>query len=314
MRKDATKKFLFKKDSKVVEMNSFFIDDFFEKKSCDAINLKNILNTNRIEGQKRIDCYSDGDKLKINIFKKNQSIELDMIFCSGGIFQSRFYGTFKESKSKRYEKIDRIPSFFLSSTEITQEIYELVIGCNPSYHQISNRMYKVFSKIGKINTSKHPIENVSWYDAIHFCNQLSLLYGIDPYYKIEKNDSNNMSVKILGGIGYRLPTSKEWMYVYMLPEKGQEIEDCAWIPKNSQLETHSVATKKPNKLGIYDMNGNVSEWCDGGIHQIFGSSFRSDAMVEICTLSTKTNAIGFRIARYTNKMVLERVDQDAFVL
>ena len=149
-------------------------------------------------------------------------------------------------------------------TEVTQELYESIMGENPS----------VF--IGQ----NYPVECVSWYDAIYFCNKLSVAKGYEPVYSVNGNTNvkawnytPHQKYSIRGEItqntsanGYRLPTVEEWQYA---AKGGQDytyagsnkINKVAWYDENSNHQSHPVAQKKENGYGLYDMSGNVDEWC-----------------------------------------------------
>ena len=154
-------------------------------------------------------------------------------------------------------------NFEMSKTEITQELYKSVMGENPSRFKGAN----------------NPVECVSWYDAIWFCNKLSVAKGYEPVYSVDGNtDITKWNYiphqgKLIGEItqnpsanGYRLPTVEEWQYA---AKGGQdytyagsdEIDEVAWYKINSNGKTHPVAQKKANGYGLYDMSGNICEWC-----------------------------------------------------
>ncbi len=111
-------------------------------------------------------------------------------------------------------------------------------------------------------TDEHPVVNMSWNDAVAFCNRLSVLEGLRPYYQSGTGTP-------LGGDGYRLPTEAEWEYAcragtstrYSFGDHESSLGKYAWFEHNSKGMTHPVAQKRPNKFGLYDMHGNVSEWC-----------------------------------------------------
>ncbi|MDO5774673.1 MAG: formylglycine-generating enzyme family protein [Spirochaetales bacterium] len=203
--------------------------------------------------------------------------------------------------------------FSILATEVTQELYESVMGENPSNFK------------GEKNL---PVEQVSWYDAIVFCNELSKKCGLTPVYAVDgeteakewRYDSEN---KIIGTInqnenanGYRLPTVEEWRYA---AKGGQDfkysgsdnIDEVGWYSENSEDKTHPVAQKDPNGYGLYDMSGNVWEWSwvsNPGSCYNCGGSWYSNAMdCEIIVGETwnhpysTLSGLGFRIVRSTGK-------------
>ena len=124
-----------------------------------------------------------------------------------------------------------------------------------------------------------PIENISWYDAIYFCNKLSEMKGKEPVYVVDGaidvtkwNYTPHEGETIEGNItqdeyasGFRLPTLEEWEYAASGGENytyagSDDLDEVGWYYDNSDNKTHPVAQKKPNGYGLYDMSGNVCEW------------------------------------------------------
>jgi formylglycine-generating enzyme required for sulfatase activity len=131
-----------------------------------------------------------------------------------------------------------------------QQQYREIMGNNPSCF------------VGDIR----PVEQVTWYDAVEFCNRLSEKNGLKPYYKIEKGVFST-NVTILGGDGFRLPSEAEWEYACRGGTTtayywGNKIDGAyCWYTGNSSERTYIIGMKKPNAFGLYDITGNVYEWC-----------------------------------------------------
>ncbi|MEK4288751.1 formylglycine-generating enzyme family protein [Paenibacillus sp. FSL P4-0502] len=178
-------------------------------------------------------------------------------------------------------KSTTISNFYIGQYEVTQKEWVEIMGSNPSAFKDDNL----------------PVEMVNWYDVIDYCNKRSIKEGLKPYYNIDKNKkdpnnkSNNDTLKWTvtlnaGANGYRLPTEAEWeyaagggqlskSYTYSGSNKADEVAwywqnagdkflsgDWNWpIIENNHNKTKSIGGKKPNELGLYDMSGNVREWC-----------------------------------------------------
>ena len=144
-----------------------------------------------------------------------------------------------------------VSPFYLASLECTQAQYEKLRGNNPSN----------FKNVAK--AASCPVEMVSWFDALEFCNALSLREGLKPYYTIKYTSATINK----GANGYRLPTDAEWEFAAReggaipMDSKQQDQLGWGWIPDNSDGHTHEVGTKAANSMGLYDLYGNVSEWC-----------------------------------------------------
>lgn len=167
--------------------------------------------------------------------------------------------------------------FYLGVTEVTQQEFEAVMDRNPSSFSKTGAMA---DSVRNLATGRFPVENVTWFDAIEFCNLLSKKEKLKPYYELDAIDRDgdvirSATVTVNGGPGYRLPSESEWEYAcragtttsYVTGEPIALLGQAAWyggtadVAGNSQEHTHRVGLKIPNDFGLYDMHGNVFEWC-----------------------------------------------------
>jgi len=227
--------------------------------------------------------------------RPNQSVDINtineqMLPIPGGEILLR------DDRINRKWKVE-IHAFFLGRYAVTQE----------EYHKVSNKSPSSFKGL------RHPVENVSWEDAFHYCNLISEKSGFNPCYAFDAVDDDFTFDP--GANGFRLPTEAEWEYACKAGStdiRYGEIDEIAWYKGNSEGKTHEVGTKKPNDWGFFDMIGNVWEWCSDiydekiyGSYRIFrGGGWNDEPRSCMATnrrrshpVSFRIDDLGFRIAR-----------------
>ena len=261
---------------------------------------------------------------------ENQQIEF--LPVEGGVFTM---GSPEDEYGRQYDEVQHlvsVSSFYMAKYAVTQELFFSVEKKSPSNYDGNNV----------------PVVDVSWYDAIEFCNSLSKQLGLDPYYEIDKNiidPSNEYNYEDIKwsvlrnsqSNGMRLPTEAEWEFAarggvegmkeYQVYAGSMQIDDVACFGyfidgACKDAGPRSVGSKLANRLGIYDMCGNVEEWCfdwydsydvlavknpigapSGRYRILRGGSWNDDAIVcrsakrSMSASSGKGSSIGFRLVR-----------------
>ena len=176
--------------------------------------------------------------------QSNSAIDIPMVYVAGGTFtMGASAGDYEAEIDENPAHSVTVSSFYIGKYEVTQAQWKAVMGTNPSYFKGDNL----------------PVENVSWNDVQEFIRKLNAQTGKT----------------------YRLPTEAEWEFAAKGGNSSQgymysgsnDIDSVAWNGSNSGSKTHPVGTKAPNELGIYDMTGNVLEWCSDW----YGESYYSNS-------------------------------------
>ena len=249
--------------------NIFVLEEEKEITTQDFLDsIKNIDSLSNILADKIESLKKSYDRFKIksaSITKSNSNKKLkptfkDMVIVNGGKYKPSFF-------DEEREVFDIEVCKYL----IVQDMWTEIMDSNPSEHK-GNRI---------------PVDTVSWWDTLEYCNKLSKKYNLEPVYDLSQREEGILRINQLGGNseypnmadfrkteGFRLPTALEWEWFARGGEiaiqdgtfdykysGSNNIDEVGWYKDNSGNKPHDIGVKKPNQLGIYDCTGNLREWC-----------------------------------------------------
>lgn len=201
----------------------------------------------------------------------------------------------RDDRTKQRWTVEVNP-FLLAKFPVTQDLYLEITNEDPS----------------SIKGKRQPVETVTWKEAVVFCNKFSIQTGLNSCYLIQDNETIIFDIT---ANGFRLPTEAEWEYACKAGGteiRYGELKRIAWYKDNSSMTAHIVGQKEPNSWGLYDMLGNVWEWCSDiydetvyGSYRVFrGGGWADEERSVMATtrrrshpLKFKIDDLGFRIAR-----------------
>lgn len=201
------------------------------------------------------------DRMEQDSGPSYMDFEIPVSFIPAGIFEMGCsQGDDKCAENEDpHHTVQITRDYYMMQTEVTQGLYQAVMGDNPAEFQLGD---------------DYPVEEVNWYDAIFFANELSRLEGREQCYEIDY-DAEGIPLVSWVGLdcdGWRLPTEAEWEYAARGGESfiyagSSDPLTVAWFQENALEKTHPVAQLQPNGFGLFDMSGNVEEWCWDGYQE-----------------------------------------------
>jgi formylglycine-generating enzyme required for sulfatase activity len=191
-----------------------------------------------------------------------------------------------------------VSGFYMGKYEVTQAEYQTVMGTNPS----------------NFKGPSLPVEQVSWFDAVEYCNKRSQKEGLSLAYTISGTGNSRTVSLNRSANGYRLPTEAEWEYACRAGtstpySSGNSVDNAGWYSNNSGSTTHAVGGKQSNAWGLYDMHGNVWEWCWD-----WKGDYPSGAQTDPMGVSSGTLRVNRGGGWFSNGQFLRSANRSSFAL